>query len=163
MISFIVGTKDRPQELKRFIEHLHNQTSKDYEIIVADEGDNEWVKDFNVKYYKQEWKKDWHYSAKNEASKLAQGEYLAFPQDDAEYYPEFVEKMQQGDLCVCGWEYEGKPRNPRPFISEVDIGGFSVKKELFTGFNSNNLADGEFVQSLKDKAVLIKDILYVKR
>lgn len=159
MISFIVGTNKRPEELRRFIEHLKDQTSQDYEIIVADEGDNEWVKEYDVQYYKQAYKGDWHYSAKNEASKLANGEYLAFPQDDAVYHPEFVEKMQQGDMCLCGWNGH-KPRKQK---CGLDVGGFTVKKDLFTGFATHGLADGEFVENFKGEVILIPDMLYEKR
>lgn len=159
MISFIVGTNNRPEELKRFIEHLKYQTSQDYEVIVADEGNNEWVKELGVKYYHQEYKGDWHYTAKNEASKLSTGDYLAFPQDDAVYYPQFVELMQRGDMCICGWS--GNP--PIKKTCHVDIGGFTVRRDKFTGFNSHGTADGEFVENFIGDVILINQNLYDKR
>lgn len=157
MISFIVGTNNRPGELKRFIEHLKPQ--KDYEIIVADEGDNGWVKELGVKYYHQDYAGDWHYSAKNEASKLAEGEYLCFPQDDAIYYPGFVDKMQRADMCICGWN----GNTPAQKTCQVDVGGFTVRRELFTGFKSHGTADGEFVENFKGDVLLINEQLYEKR
>jgi len=162
MISFIVGTKNRPDELKRFISHLKKQTSQDYEIIVADEGDNMWVIKEGVKYMQGEWQEDWHYSIKNEAVELAEGDYLAFPQDDAVYNPEFVEKMQQGDLCICGWEWQGE-RPPSKRVCEIDIGGFTVKKDKFTGFESSPIADGKFTETFEGDVKYINDILYEKR
>lgn len=156
MISFIVGTNNRPEELKRFIAHLKDQTSQDYEIVVADEGDND---PQGHKHYKQEYIGDWHYTVKNNAVSLAQGDYLAFPQDDAIYYPEFVELMQQGDLCICRWN----GGEPNPKVCHVDVGGFTVKRELFTGFKSHGTADGEFVENFKGDIILINKHLYDKR
>lgn len=159
MISFIVGTNKRPEELKRFIEHLKDQTSQDYEIVVADEselGDND---PQGHKHYKQKYVGDWHYTAKNNAVALAEGGYLAFPQDDAVYHPEFVAEMQQGDMCICRWN----GGEPCPKVCHVDIGGFTVKRELFTGFRSHGTADGEFVENFKGDIILINKHLYDKR
>lgn len=172
MISFIVGTDDnRPQELVRFITHLEKQTSQDYEVIIADEGGGVNVLHatrLGCRYYWQPDPRDFHYSAKNMAARLAKGDYLAFPQDDAEYLPRFVEVMQQEDMVLCQWkqmEMGGRIMPPNPKICQVDVGGFTVKRDLFLatrGFEPGPLADGYFVQGFNGNKALVQEMLYVK-
>jgi len=174
MISFIVGTDDsRPAELIRFIRHLTEQTLYDYEVIIADEGKGMNVMTavrYDCRYYLQPDPRDFHYSAKNMAAKLAKGEYLCFPQDDAEYMPSFVSLMQlamQGGapLAVCGWkqmEMGGRLMPPDPHLCRVDVGGFIVRADRFTGFDPGPLADGHFVQQFAAEAAKVPEILYVK-
>lgn len=160
MVSFIIGTRNRPEKLKELIEFLQSQP--DNEIIVADEGDNRWVLDYGVKYIQGEYQGNWHYGIKNEAVELAECDYLCFPQDDAKYHPDFIKKMQQGDMSICGWHWQGD-RKPSNKICEVDIGGFTVKRDKFTGFELDPLADGKFTQNFKGDIKYINDILYEKR
>ena len=161
MISFIIGTKNRPKELKRLIEFLVAQP--DNEIIVADEGDNKWVLDYGVKYIRGKYQGNWHYGIKNEAVGLAECDYLCFPQDDAVYSEDFIPKMQKGDLNICDWKHEGTIHKGKPQTCSVDIGGFTVKRELFKPFDLSNQADGHFVEALKDKATIIEEVLYEKQ
>ena len=165
MISFIVGTRNRPEELKRFIDHLWEQTSSDYEIVVADEGDNAWVRGYVSKYYWQPWAEDWHYSAKNQAAHLASGDYLAFPQDDAVYHVDFVRLMQRGVMSICGWVGAGGSKEPNPTICEVDVGGFTIRKKEFTEtlFKPGASADGALVEIFLGRVVLVPEVLYEKR
>lgn len=166
MISFIVGTDNsRPHELRRFIEHLQRQTSQDFEIIVADSGDlGGWaVAEYGVRYYRQQDARDWHYSAKNMAARLASGNYLCFPQDDSEYRPRFVELMQAGGMPVCAWNWGNVTMLPRAVIGQIDVGGFTVHRDHFgTGFTPGPLADGRFAEARAHLIHRVPEVLYVK-
>lgn len=161
MISFIIGTNNRPEKLKELIEWL--QTQPDNEIIVADEGDNRWVLDYGVKYIQGEYQGNWHYGIKNDAITLAEGDYLCFPQDDAQYREGFIEQMQQGDLCICGWTTNNDIKPPSTQECQIDIGGFTVRRDKFTGFKPSGLADYLFVKDFKGEIVKVDNILYDKR
>lgn len=99
-VSIIVTTYNRADLLPRAIESILNQTYKDFELIIVDDGsmDNtEKVmkefqeKDSRIKYVYQE-NKGWA-SALNKGLSFAQGEYVAFLDSDDEWLPGKLEKQ----------------------------------------------------------------------
>lgn len=176
MITFFVGTDDsRPDQLNGFLEHLKEQTSQDYEVVICDEGNNYWLDPLGWKVYRRESAEDWHYTAKNEAvaSGIAEGDFYCFPQDDARYRPDFVELMQPpgSKLNLCSWVWHDQPCEPTmppaPALGQVDVGGFTVHRDAWVGFDVlkyRELCDGQAVQHVAQRWgwTPINEVLYDK-
>lgn len=96
MISVIIPTYNREKTIKRAIESVLQQTYKDIEVIVVDDGsvDNtkEVVKsidDERVKYYYQD--NQGACAARNKGVDLASGDYIAFQDSDDYWNPQKLE------------------------------------------------------------------------
>ena len=99
MVSVIIPTFERPQKLKRALFSVINQTYTNLEIIVVNDAQEEGVKDiirdFNdtrIKYFKNERKKGGN-GARNTGILRSKGEYVAFLDDDDEWYPNKIQKQ----------------------------------------------------------------------
>ena len=90
-ISIIISTYNRLERLKRAIKSVEEQTFKDWELIIADDGSTDgtqkWassLKSERIKYLRVE-----HFGSdtkpKNEGIKIASGKYVCFLDDDNEY------------------------------------------------------------------------------
>jgi len=93
-VSVIIPTYNRAHLIGRAIKSVLNQTFQDFEIIVVDDGstDNtrEIVKSFvdkRIRYYYHEKNKGYP-EALNKGLNLARGSYIAFQDDDDEWFPE---------------------------------------------------------------------------
>ena len=96
-VSVIIPTCNRPELLSRAIKSVLNQTYQDFELIVVDDGDEKLAEDvvrqFNnhrIKYIKHSEQKGGS-AARNTGIKAAQGEFIAFLDDDDEWLPEKLE------------------------------------------------------------------------
>lgn len=105
LVSVIIPTYSRNDQLIRAIESVQNQTYKNIEILVIDDNpaDSEWrikteklmkkyENDSRVRYMKNPYNMGGA-GARNEGIRAATGEYLAFLDDDDYYYPQKVEKQ----------------------------------------------------------------------
>ena len=105
LVSVIIPTYKRKIELKRAIDSVLNQTYKNIEIIIVDDNgpETEWsknVKDIiskyegidNIKYIVNE-RNIGGAETRNVGIKNAKGEYIAFLDDDDEYYSEKISKQ----------------------------------------------------------------------
>ena len=114
-ISIIVPTYNGEQYILKCINSLLDQTLKEIEIIVIDDGSTDntknlvlSIKDPRVKYYYQ--KNQMQGAARNYGIKLAKGEYIAFVDDDDYVDSKMYEKMYNkaisfdSDLVVCDME-----------------------------------------------------------
>lgn len=94
-ISVIIPTYNSAKYIKDTIESVLNQTYKDLEIIVVDDGSTDNTKDivskYQVKYIYQENKGP--AAARNRGIKEAQGEYIAFLDSDDVWMVEKLEKQ----------------------------------------------------------------------
>ena len=98
---------------------------------------------------------------------------MGFPNDDAYYTPEYIEKMLQAaekgraDLVCCDWVCD-RAYTGRPKVGQIDVGGFLVKRDLMLRHgwpDRGPTGDGKLVESLVAhgaKAVRMPDIAYVK-
>lgn len=100
-VSVIIPTYNREHLIGRAIQSVLNQTYRDFEIIVVDDGstDNigEVVKSFNderIRYIRHE-KNKGAAAARNTGIKAAKGEYIAFQDSDDEWLPEKLEKQMK--------------------------------------------------------------------
>lgn len=101
-VSIVIPTCNRPELLKRALNSVLNQTYQDFEIIVVDDGQKESAEDvvgqFNgerIKYIKHAERKGGAV-ARNTGIKSAQGEFIAFLDDDDEWLPEKLEVQMRG-------------------------------------------------------------------
>jgi glycosyltransferase involved in cell wall biosynthesis len=101
IVSAILPTYNRAHLVGRSIRSVLNQTYRDFELIVVDDGstDNtdEVVNGFNdprIRYIRHEQNKGGS-AARNTGIKAAQGEYIAFQDSDDEWLPEKLEKQMR--------------------------------------------------------------------
>ncbi|HOK35557.1 MAG TPA: glycosyltransferase family 2 protein [Candidatus Pacearchaeota archaeon] len=102
-ISVIIPTYNRKDLLPRALQSVLNQTYKDFELIIVDDGstDNtkEIVEEFQKKdpriFYLRNEKNNGQAAARNLGIKSAKGEYIAFQDSDDEWLPEKLEKQKK--------------------------------------------------------------------
>lgn len=135
-VSVIIPTYNRAHLVGRAIESVLNQTYKDFEIIVVDDGstDNteEVIKQFQkqdkrIKYLLHE-KNRGGSAARNTGIKAVEGEYITFLDSDDEWLPEKLEKqiiMFQSLEDKIGFVYVGS------FIEEQNTGRKMIAKRPF--------------------------------
>jgi glycosyltransferase involved in cell wall biosynthesis len=114
-VSICIPTYNRKDYLKETIESILNQTYKDYEIVIVDDGSTdgteEMVKNlgFPVTYYWQPNCGD--ASARNKLIELARGKYISFIDSDDLLLPDAIERMvgimeaHSEDVIVYGSYY----------------------------------------------------------
>jgi glycosyltransferase involved in cell wall biosynthesis len=146
LISVVLPTFNREKYLPRAIKSVLNQTYKNLELIIVDDGstDNteEIVKgcsDKRIRYYKQELNKGGS-AARNVGIKLAKGELISFQDSDDEWLPEKLERQvkkfsEVGDdvgVIYCGYETVFERTNEVISKSIPDEKG-NVYKRMFIG------------------------------
>jgi glycosyltransferase involved in cell wall biosynthesis len=98
-ISVILPTYNRPDMLKSAIQTILNQTFRDYEIIVVNDGGVD-VENIvsnlninkNISYIKHAFNRGLSV-ARNSALKIARGKYIAYLDDDDVFYPDHLETL----------------------------------------------------------------------
>ncbi len=182
-VSIIIPTCNRPVMLERAIRSVLAQTYQDFELIIISDfpsvdTDNvvNKFKDSRIIYIKHE-KKKGASAARNTGIKKAQGEYLAFLDDDDEWLSEKLEKQMKKfqdlsdeyGLVYCWMQYYdddkkiAKYRTPKlrgyifkNMLSEQAIGPTStivIKKSIIKKiglFNENYSRgdDGDFIRRI---------------
>ena len=98
-VSIILATYNRRHLLGRSVKSVLNQTYQDYELIIVDDGSTDdtekVVQNFNsekIKYIKHPKNKGIP-AARNTGIRLAEGDYIAFQDDDDEWMPEKLERQ----------------------------------------------------------------------
>jgi len=97
--SLIIATYDNARFLKVVLDSLHYQTDKEFEIIVAEDGENEAVGKLVEQYpFEQPWlhltqrDEGWQKNkAMNQAVRAARTDWLVFIDGDCVLHPRFVE------------------------------------------------------------------------
>lgn len=182
LVSVIIPTYNRLLLLKRAIDSVIEQTFKDWELIIVDDGSNDdtfnMVRKFqdrfeNIKYIR-------HSNRKlpitmNTGITLSTGKYITFLGSDDEYKPEHlklrIEYMQNNpgtDFIHGGVEIIGEPfvkdKHDLTKLIHIDdcvIGGtFFAKKEVFTtygGFNNVYYSeDSDFFERIVSKVKITR-------
>lgn len=98
LVSLIMPTLNRFDDIYIFMDSLLEQTYKDFELIIVDQNDNNKIKEIvdkyvdrlDIKYIKSN-KKGLSYN-RNIGIAAANGKILAFPDDDCAYKPDTIEK-----------------------------------------------------------------------
>jgi len=110
-ISVVIPTHKRPALLKRAIESVLNQTVLPFEILIVDDigsdDSKEVVKSFNQGFLRYIHNEDGQgaSSSRNLGAQLAEGEFIAFLDDDDEWLPSKIEKqlnlIKKNSLDAC--------------------------------------------------------------
>ena len=96
-VSVIIPTYNRANYIARAVNSVLNQTCKEYEIIVVDDGSTDTTKDVvmqfqnKVKYFRQE--NQGSAAARNRGIQESRGEYIAFLDSDDYWVPEKLEEQ----------------------------------------------------------------------
>jgi glycosyltransferase involved in cell wall biosynthesis len=101
MISVIIPTWNRANKIKKAIKSVQNQTYKDLEILVCDDGSNdntkEIIKELQKKDQRIKWISGIHSgkpaTPRNRGIRKIQGEWIAFLDSDDEWLPKKLEKQ----------------------------------------------------------------------
>lgn len=109
--SIITSAYNQLEQFKKIMPAWENQTDKDFEFIVADDGSSdglrEWLRGakYNVKFYTQPDEGYGYFKAMRKAAELAEGQYLVFASGDSYPAPDFLEELGRAlkpDRVVCG-------------------------------------------------------------
>jgi glycosyltransferase involved in cell wall biosynthesis len=164
-VSIIIPTLNRYKYLQDVFKDLEQQDYKNFEVIVVDQ-----TKDFNknvykdwslnLKYWYQEEKALW--KARNEAIKVAKGEYILLYDDDSLIENDWITNhLKCLDFFKCDIssgvsisKTGGKIPAHYSFFrvsDQLDTGNVLIKKEVFrtiglfdTQFEKQRMGDGEF-------------------
>lgn len=182
MISIIIPTHNRLKMLKRAIYSVENQTFKNYEIIIISDGSTDGTNDYlcsikneKIKFHINESSKGAS-GARNIGLEHAKGDYIAFLDDDDEWFENHLELLfkklsNSNDKVglVYGWidYYENnkliKSKHPKLsgniFIEMLDKQAITnssvlmIKKHVLKkviGFNEKLLRgnDGDFIRRI---------------
>ena len=123
LVSIVIPTYGRYKELFKAIDSVINQTYENIEIIIIDDNANDLILRNKIKENLQKYAQvQIQYVAnpknlgggksRNIGIEIAKGKYLAFLDDDDEYYPEKIEKQYKlyqeknkekirNDLLLC--------------------------------------------------------------
>ena len=97
--SLIMGTYGRDEVLRGFLESLRKQTYRDFKLIVVDQNADyrikqicsEYFSDFEIQYLRTD--KPGLSHARNVGLKHVSGSIVAFPDDDCEYPPDLLSRV----------------------------------------------------------------------
>lgn len=99
LISVIIPTHNRKLLLKNAIDSVLNQTYQKFEIIIVDDCSTDGTKDYvlslkdaRIKYFRNE-KNLYAAASRNVGIKNSNGEFIAFLDDDDEWFPQKLEKQ----------------------------------------------------------------------
>jgi len=179
--SVIITTYNRASLLLRAIQSLMNQTEKNWEAIIVDDGSTDNTqnciqaylkKDKRVQYFKLE-----HVgavAAKNKAIELSKGIYVTFLDSDDEYKSNHLESRKNillqnkaiqflhGGVTVLGNQFVPDCFNYSKLINIANcyVGGtYFIKKELFKSVGYFNYlplgSDTNFIEKLQQAGIEI--------
>lgn len=179
--SVIITTYNRAKLLPRALRSLIEQTEKDWEAIIVDDGSTDNTpekvvpflrKEYPITYFRQENKGC--EEAKNTGIFLSTGKYITFLDSDDEYTANHLAERKTLliensliDLLHGGVKIEGSPFVPDRFnlqnmihLKDCVIGGtFFIKRELalqLKGFSSIPLGhDADFFEKARQSGALI--------
>lgn len=131
--SIILPTFNRANFITKAIESVINQTYKNWELIVIDDGSTDNTEEIIQKFIKKEKRITYYYqknqersAARNNGIKRAKGDYICFLDSDDLYYPTHIEKFEklindnnnQQAIYVCGVSFESYDPAPQKYIEQ---------------------------------------------
>ncbi len=169
LVSIIIRTCNRPLVLEECLQSIRNQTYKNIEVCIAEDGKNcsenfikENFPDLRIKYASTNEKKG-RSNAGNLALSMAEGEYLNFLDDDDMFYCDHIETMVNAALdhpeeklfyAKC-FETPIEIKSKDPYVYEVKD-YVNVKRPVYT---KSNLVMGNIFPI---QSVLFKREVYEK-
>lgn len=127
LVSIIIRTSQRPQVLERALNSVRNQTYKNIQVVVVEDGKNEAEELVKEKFtdlnllYRATGKRQGRSYAGNLALKMAEGKYLNFLDDDDFLLPEHVDTLvsilEKSETCAAysvaeEWQFKGDIKYP---------------------------------------------------
>ena len=160
-VSLVVINYNDIMRVGRAIESCLNQTHKDCEVIVVDDGSDETTRKEYERFgdtirmvqLERTYKRERNPSRpRNEGLKIATGEFIAFLDSDNFWSNDFVENMVRdiGDVSFCDWEIFGK-QNYKANISQV----WDFKKDVMQNYLERTHLDH---QCLLVRTSIVRDI-----
>lgn len=164
LVSVIIPTLNRYEYLQKVLKDLERQTYKNFEVVIVDQSDtfsadfyNQW--NLDVKFWYQQEKALW--KARNEAIKLAKGEFILMSEDDIRIPENLIaDHLKAIDFfnadVSCGVFFpEGstipKERSYFKYAEQFATGNALLKRDLFKKvglydrqFEKQRMGDGEF-------------------
>lgn len=146
LVSAIITTHNRKELFIKALNSIINQTYKNIEILVVDDGSEDGTKEYmesnnfsNIKYlYIQKEKSRGGNYARNLGIKESKGDYIAFLDDDDEWNKEKIEKQvryleenPETGMVACAREYEYNFKK-RKKQKTKDIVEGNLKEKIFT-------------------------------
>lgn len=138
-VSLIMATLGRHDECAKFLDSLSHQTYRGYELIIADQNEGNFLDDVINKYQEKIAIKHLRLDcrglskARNIALPYADGDIIAFPDDDCLYFPDTLEKVIQAfvrtgaDVITgCTTHHYGNISNP---VSDVVVNKYNIWKK----------------------------------
>ncbi|WP_377047772.1 glycosyltransferase family 2 protein [Rufibacter quisquiliarum] len=171
--SLVVATVGRTKELQQFLLSVAELPSKNFEVILVDQNSDDRVADlvplFTDKLHLVHCKIEQKNASKarNAGAALATGSWIGFPDDDCEYTPDTMQKVQgviteHAPDVVTGTvlDFDGRPLNRfllnrckvslLNFIGKVSEPALFIRKEIFEqlgGFNEDFGPGGKYFSS----------------
>ncbi len=137
LVSVVIATYGRPERVQRAIASVQKQTYPNVEIIVVDDSAeyNDAVADTHGVRYVYDGDPQGLSHARNRGIEFADGEYIAFLDDDDQWIETKLEQQvaslieHGGGLLTC-WRYMASEDGHVQTVAKTDIDGDVVKKLL---------------------------------
>ena len=161
LVSIIVPIYNTEKYLKECIESLINQTYKNLEIILVDDGstdnsrficDEYKNKIENIKVIHQE--NQGISNARNKGLEVAQGYYISFVDSDDYVEETMIEKLvrsieeNEADMSICNY-YPNKENKLKEVLTVDEVMELIIDKRYFRGYVCNKLYKKELLDKLK--------------
>ncbi|MBU2541257.1 MAG: glycosyltransferase family 2 protein [Candidatus Omnitrophica bacterium] len=133
-VSVIIPIYNRAQYLPDAVNSVLNQSYKDFEIIIVDDGSTDNTREVAERFIRQHPSVIRYFSqankgpsaARNKGITEARGQYVAFLDADDEWLPEFLQKTTEAMVAnACQWVYTNAYR------LELDASEATIKKDFF--------------------------------
>ena len=176
MISVIIPTYNRANKIENSVRSVLNQTYKDLELIIVDDGSKDdtksvidSIKDSRIRYCCQE--NAGACAARNKGIKLSNGEYIAFHDSDDIWLPEKLSRQLQtmektgADIIFCQLRRLKAGERTR-YLPEMDQSGFIAYNDLMVGIGTQALLMKRVVAedfSFDDRAPRYQDMEWLLR
>ncbi|WP_283709994.1 glycosyltransferase family 2 protein [Pseudoalteromonas prydzensis] len=151
LVSVYITTHNRSERLIRAVQSVLNQTYKNIEIIVSDDGSKDntpeivallMSKNDNIRYIRSDIVKGANH-ARNRALEVAKGEFITGLDDDDEFTPErvsfFISKWDDQFSFICDNFVEKTNVIQKPHYKQKERYVFDYKEMLFINSASNQI------------------------
>lgn len=157
-VSVVIPVYNGENTIFKPLNSLANQTFKDFEVVIVDDGSTDKTKEIVNKYQKKDKRIKYFYQqnagvsmARNKGIELSRGKFISFLDSDDYFESMYLEKMYKkivktgSDVCYCGYNivtpnYKIKRKTSfkngdilREFVLEkinIHTTGWMIKKDL---------------------------------
>ncbi len=189
LVTVIIPVFNSEKYLKRLFSSLINQTYKNLEIVVIDDGSTDGSRFVIEKYCKSEERIVSYYSdnkgvseARNFGIKVSNGDYICFIDADDFVEPRYIEELisgvseNQAQLAICNYTliFNGTKKNNRiyPSMKEIaQVDSETIIKEIllsnsyFKGFVWNKIFDSKIIKKhsirFNSNSYILEDMEFV--